>query len=890
MNVVSSLFLLTTMAKKTKYTRQFSSLDDAKGRYKRNRAVFNNRGEYDKVCELEYRLDIMKDARHSNCYWGYDGGLWQSWDDHWDWLTKAVMMWRAAPTEEYPEPNLKSTFIYNAAETAMTELYDLNLMPAVNPWTRKGEIYAPAIENIVKYPIIRHNLNYVWLDAFQEALWLGNSFLYTTYTKIVRKVKIKKLKDFSKADLKKMESDNMAIYQDKEIIEYNDVDWLHVPPQEYYPDPYARHQHGRNFAAIDGIWERSMSYEQFMAEFGNRRGFTNLDKVKSGMDRRDDNPIFRPPESLEGTDNVVVQMWENKGEDFQRYVANGVFVGEQPLPNHKQLGMVQVGAVKVPNQYYYMGLGDVLIGLQTEDEVMRNSFLELLEISLKPPIVANNMVAGEFKDQWEGARYQTGEIISISGSPSEVQWMQPAIDKLASVFGMRSQIKDDVISVSLIDPKASAQPTNSPTAFEAMQMTTATMKSFAKLLKSFSRGVGTGLKLQWALQRQEYPLQMEPEDLKAMEGDKSNYQYQKKDNNLKSREIFTEDVQIEEGEDDELEVKKTPGKKHPFYIKDEYLDLDDDDCEVIISPESQQPMSKISRVKKTEEALSQLMPLYMAMRQDPTLSQDPRIMALHNDYVLAHDMDNDYLQSESEDPEEQISRAQDQHAAMWKNSKVSPEDPKSEKLMPVLGEFDEPMLHRLEHLKRFNAITKLQQEKQKKLDQVQAQMQEMTPQPLTDEMGVDFETGAPTGGPMMDPMMPEPDPNVLALLEQESEKISGEVEQLQRFLDQLLEHYEVDRMTFDQAQEVLMAQQAGTQPGQENAMPGPPPDIAMQQQAQQDMMMQQQSMMMGMQPGMMPPAPMPGAMPPGQPGMPPQQVNIPGPTADNPQAMMMGGM
>lgn len=857
------------MPKKTKYTRKYTSISDAYKRYKRDRTVFNNRKEFNKVAELDFRLDIMKDARHSNCYWGVDGGLYQSWDDWWNYITKATMMWKSAPSEDNPGPNLKSTFIYNATETAMTELYDLNLMPSVLPWTRKGETYAQAIENIIKYPILRHNLNYVWLDAFQEALWLGNSYLHTTYSKIVRKVKVKKLKDFTKEELKRLEkNEDVAIYQDKEIIEYNDIDWLNVSPYEYYPDPYARNQHGRNYSAVDGIWERNLSHDQFLAEFGNKRGFVNIDKVKSGMEEIDSNPLFRAPETLEGTDNVVVHTWENKAEDFVRYTANGIFIGEMPLPNHKQLSFVHIGAIKIPRQYYHMGLGDIIIGLQTEDEVMRNSFLELLEIALKPPIIANNQVAGEFKDQWEQARYNTGEIISISGNPSEVQWMMPAMSKLSEVFGMRAQIKDDVISVSMFDPKASSQPTNSPTAYEAMQLTTATMKSFAKLMKSFGRGMGVGFKLQWELQKQEYPLQMEPEKIESMKGDKSEYQYTK---NLKTREIYTDGVRIEDN-DGEFKIKKTPGKKNPFYIKDEYLELDSDDCDIIISPESQQPMSKIARIKKSEEALAQLMPLLMSMRQDPTIQQDPRIMALFKDYVQSHDLDDDLLQGESEDPEKAVEKAQDQHAIMWKNSKVDPEDPKFDNLKPVLGEFGESLTHRVEHLKRYNAIQKLVNDRQKELDKLQTLIEDslvpempVMPEGMPPMPGIE---GMPMGQatPMPgEPQVKKPSEREVKVAEKRVIELVKEIEQLERFLSQLLEHYEVDRMSFEQAQEVMMAKEAGMKPGQENAMPVPPPPPGME--------------------GVPPMAPQGAPIPPQGGEMPP--MDIPSPTSQNPQAMQM---
>lgn len=794
---------------KTKYSRVVSPR--WRDEYKRDTRFWDNRNEYNLAAELYHRLDELKEAKHSNCYWGEDGGMYQSWHDHWDYLSKIVNMWHAAADPEDPRPNLKSTFAYNAVETAMTELFDLNLMPAVVPWTKKGEQLADIAENILKYPILRYRLNDVWLDAFQEALWLGNSFIKVTYSKIVRKVKLKKLKNFSKKELKKLEKDgDIAIYQDKEIVEHNDIDWIHISPYEYYPDAFARTQHGRSFAAQDGILERNMSYDAFLAEYGNRRGFVNIDKVKPGdsYGEWNENPLFDFPKHLEGTDNVIVSEWESKAKDRVRYCANGVFIGEMPLPNHKQLSVIHLKANTLPHQYYGMGLADVLENLQTEDEISRNKFVELFNLVTSPPIIAGSGVASEFKEQYDVTKYNTGEIISISGSPKEIQWMQPAISKLADFMNLRASIKEDVISVSLIDPKASAMPTNSPTAFEAMSLQAATMKSFAKLLKMFSRSISWGLKLQWALQKQEYPLQMTPEEMEKKKGDEA-----VDTTKMKSREIFTKDLQIID-EKGRISTKKTPGSSFPLEIKDEYLDLDDDDMDIIIDPESQVPMSKVAKMRKDEEAMAQLMPIFQAGYQDPRIYEDPRIMTLLKNYVYSHNLDEDLLGSEDEPEEDQVDRAIKEEEAMWKNAKLPPD---SEKIKPVLGNFEEPLAHRNQHAKRIAGIDMLIKDKLSMIAEKQASMETMM---LGGMPGMDM--GMNMGGGMG--MQAGMDIGANLRIQAEIMNIQADVDTLQRFLDQMREHLAMNKITEQQAVEQALAPQTGMEPGQMSVpMPGEGP-------------------------------------------------------------------
>lgn len=829
--------------KPSKYIPQVST--KWREEYKRDNKYWNNRDEYNKAGELYARLDEMKEARRSNCYWGEDGGMHQSWDDHWDHMMKIWSMWHARPDEDDPRPNLKSTFAYNAVETAMTEMYDLNLMPAVLPWTTKGQKYAPVIENIIKYPILRYGFNDTWLEAFQEALMLGNAFMKVTYTKVVRTKKWKKLKDFSKEDLKKLEDGEVAIFQDKQVIQYNDVDWIHLPIQEYYPDPYARRQHGRHYAALDGIWERSMGFDAFKYEFSNKRGFVNIDKVMPGDDMKDDNPFFKWPENWHGSDNVVVQEWEDVINDRVRYTANGIYIGEMPMPNHGKLSVMHIGMVKFPHQYYYVGLVDVLEGLQTEDEVVRNKFLELLELVMAPPIIANNVVSGEFKDQFDSARYNTGEIISISGSPSEIQFMAPAITRMSEVFGLRAQIREDVIAVSLIDPKASAMPTKSPTAFEAMQMSAATMKGFAKTLKSFSQGISDGLKIQWAMQKQEYPLQMEPEDIEKRKGDKAS-------SLLKSREIFSRDVKIIEA-DDKIEVIKKPGKDFPMEVKDKYFDLTEEDIDVMISSESQLPQSKAANVRKAEMAMTQLMPLFLQAIANPKMLQDQRVLTLLKQYVRAHGMDEDaIMEGEAEDPEDAVKRAEEQEAFMHKNAKVGFDNPAYK---PVMGIFGEPLAHVNKHLETMAALNTLMQARSSRMAELDAKAQRIT-----------------TEGGMIDPKMTE-----------EKLELQEQYEFYEKFKKEMKDHITVDKLTQEKATEAILSAEAGMPPGQMPIGPGGPPGMPPMGPGQMG------PGGMPMDPAMMPPGG-PGGAPP-MPGMPGGQMpNIPGPQSMSPQDMQAMAM
>ena len=750
-----------------------------KGKYHKS-SRYNNKSEFTKVGDLSERLDILKAAVRGGCYSGRDGGPRQDWHEQWKHDTKVVDMWRAADDPDDPRPNLKSPFAYNACETAMTELWDTNPMPSVYGLTKKGEKYEKVIENIIKYPLLKYSQNDIYMDVFQEALWIGNSFVQDTYKKVVRKAEFKKLKGFDKKELKRMEKNDIAIYVDKEYIEYNDTTKIHLSPFEYYPDNMAKYQHDVNKGSEDGIREYELSYDKFRRLYDNRPEYRNVDKVTPGafMERKE-NTIFQFPDNFNGSDNVLMWEWEDRTQDITRHVANGIWLGDIPLDNHKQLSVTHFGAIKIPHQFYYMGLGRVIEGFNAEDEVMRNKLLEVLELSITPPIIASNQVAGEFKDQYDSAKYSLGEIISISGNPNEINWMVPPISKLAEVFGMRAQIKEDAMSVSLINPSASNMPANDQTATETIALQTATMKGFAKTMKSFARGLKTSYKIQFATQRQEYPLQMEPETIKIREGDSKNLH--------KSRSFYSQDIEIFDTSG-KITVEKKPGKKFPFIVKDEYLDIDDDDIQIVVNAESMHPMSKLNRTRKSEQALAQLMPLYIENLKNPELLKDPRIAAIHRDYVLSHGFDeSDYLQSETEDEDEMVERAIKQEAIMWKNSKLR-DGVNDDKYKMVIGEYDEPIEHLNHHLRKLKELRQMKDEKIAKLEEIAAEVTQM----------------AMEGGRV------SPD------LSKEANLLSDELDILLDFIDQLQDHYKTDRLTRAEAEQEELAQQTGMEGGQQS--------------------------------------------------------------------------
>jgi hypothetical protein len=677
--------------------------------YTRDKKFFKNKEEYNYVGMLEERYQQLYNNRENNCYWGKDGGQHTSWTERWDYLEKLWNGWHAADDPDDPRPNLKSPFVFSAIQTTMSELYDQNIEFSVAPWTDNAYKKAPAIENIINEPIYRYGFKKDIYSAFQEALIKGNSFLKADYRVIEKEVQLKKLKDFTKED-KKLLDEGKPVYTKQTVIEFNDVNIEHVPLHEVFIDDGARTMHGINYRAHDYIRERTMGLPQFYYEYATDPECFNTDKICIG-EKAMHNPLFEYPGMYVGTDSVVVREWKDDIEDRFIITANGVLIRNSPLPyNHKLLDLAHIKCIPYPHQFYAMGLGDILENLQVEDETFRNSLLEIMEITTNPKIIANTMVQGEFADQYATA--QGGDIIGISGDPSQIQWMSPPIARLAEYMGMRAQIREDAIMLSLIDPKASALPTKTPTAFEAMQTTQATMKAWMMTLKNFAMGMSDLGKQIWAIQKQEYPLRFDDKTLEKKKGDVrwSNDVIAKK-----SRSMLLDGFKMKDGEDGLVKKVSMPGNKFPFEMKDEYFEVSSDEMDVILSAETMQPFSKLTKARQSQEAMAQLVPMYAK-----GLHKIPEVRILLKDHVHTNGLNPDLIGGDDEDDESAIERAMKQEKQFMKNSVVGSLSDKYEVVPGIPGE---PVSHTHRHIERLAVLKMLMGSSQAKLDEYMQQVQ-----------------------------------------------------------------------------------------------------------------------------------------------------------------------
>lgn len=124
------------------------------------------------------------------------------------------------------------------------------------------------------------------------------------------------------------ENPDKTEYEEKEVVEYNDIMRENLDPWNVWIDDMARPNN--TFSLRDWAWRKVYSMESFEEEFGK---YKNFKYVQAGGIITDKIQGLKSPEKkLKEKDLVEVYFYENRIKDLFMVVANGVPVIIEPLP------------------------------------------------------------------------------------------------------------------------------------------------------------------------------------------------------------------------------------------------------------------------------------------------------------------------------------------------------------------------------------------------------------------------------------------------------------------------------------------------------------------------------------------------------------------------------
>lgn len=607
---------------------------------------WKNKDEWGLVGMVRDRVNTMYTARQSSCYLTTFTNS-TSWDDHWDLVDKDYLMYSVYGDDDDFRSNLKSSMGYRtvAAISAKERKQEIEFL--VDERHEDDEERA-VVNRYVFQDFFRRNPDqrYKLQEVRDTTKIRGTGIAYVPYTIREREVEFpireeKETKDDEGRDIE-------TTYEKRTIIDYEDPDIVPVNLYDFYVDPNAQYLHGQDFAATDVAWITYQTRSQIEAEFGNDPDVKNLDKIKSGNTESWAKEFFAPPRDKEEGYFEVIRYYNVLTDDYI-VIIEDVPVKHVPLPyQDKMLPFVDFRCVKIPGQFYGMGIIDMVLQHSSEESSIRNLQLDRAKITTAPPIFAGGTAFGELLDGWE--RIEPNKIIQVTDA-SQVKFPEFGAMPFDS-FRILGMLRDEVQQITGISADSLNLPMSSTPATNTIAMKETTGDMVNMYSDNFRAGVNWLGRLLYSRFAEFFSL---PSKRKSLMAEKKSY-----------RELRLEDVKLElDPKTGKLKAKPIKGSSI-IELKPDYFKWVEDP-HIYISGDFVAPISKAWKMRKMQELLPQLAPFAGDPSMAPPGAPKPvvdirKLVQLYIDEMEVGD--KNLVINDTEDALAEINRAYDQQEKM----------------------------------------------------------------------------------------------------------------------------------------------------------------------------------------------------------------------------------
>ena len=298
-------------------------------------------------------------------------------------------------------------------QTALSILIDQNPSGVFTPTSKKYEnttlLMKQLYERSWEFAKSKAQLK---LFVFNLAKY-GWAIARTYPFRLARKVKV--LKEY------KPESPEDSVYEEKEVVEYNDIFRENVDPRNAWIDDMAK---PNNFFTMrDWCWRKVYPLDAFKEEFGK---YDRAKFVQAGGNT--DETVNSKNSSVEKkeTELVEVLFYENRLKDLYMVIANGVPVINEPLPISDARGQKKLSCwqtywnLRHAESPYGIGIYEAIRYDQALLDRIRNMTIDQLTMSIYKM----------FFYQGTQALTETGDILIKPGvgkqvlDPKNVTWLE----------------------------------------------------------------------------------------------------------------------------------------------------------------------------------------------------------------------------------------------------------------------------------------------------------------------------------------------------------------------------------------------------------------------------------------------------------------------------------
>lgn len=675
--------------------------------FRKHRNKWQSKSEYEDVQRIRERLDVMRTARESTCYWdnppelevsdsdvdsegGAPQGSGHSWTVHWNRMQKQTYMYKSYIPGR---ANIKSPMTFAPAQAAKNEFSENNVGVTLFPTKESDTQKIKKLNHIIKHWHHKAAVGKANSESFSSCVDFGTSIDYVGWLTKARDVELiltgKALKEYvkkNKDDAKSKAESGKPATKKVKFVEFDDVVKIPVSIFEFYVDPNARCLRGPAYEAEDCVWRQTPSIELIRSELkASRDPFIikeNISKIKDTYtcenELSGDKPFFAYPSDISGANGkgkAEVIRYYNKINDEYAVVVNDVIVRKGPLPyNHKELPFGRHIYLPMHHQFYGIGLGALLETLQAEDETLRNLRLEQLVGEIMNPILVSGDEADNIQRQM--SVLEPRKIVKVSGDVTD-NTIRPLRLQTSHVdyVTMRQSLQEDAIKATGINPMRYATPNQGEAVRNNMMLMEMTQKSIKASVKNWGEGWIDEIKMVVKIMQQMYP----DSRIQKLTND-GEVEDEKRYVTLKGVKLVSEEDKIKE---------EPIGKENisTFEIDENVLSLDGD-CEYQLELDTFIPMTQGLQAQLAEKFASAILPLLT----NPQVMANPAVMDIIKwiaDTMGAPEKVTEMFGEESS--EENV-----KEAALQNEEILSGVD--------VEGEYGESVAHILEHASMMNEL------------------------------------------------------------------------------------------------------------------------------------------------------------------------------------------
>ncbi len=743
----------------------------------------NSRDQYDAISLVRERFTQSRNALQTTCYHDSVSGDGSSWYDRREKQVKASIMWSVRTDSDDFSSNIKSPMSRGRISAFVNQFKKLNLQwegKPNNPEDRNSAFMASILlNNWFDSSNAKGELNLV----AESCAMHGSSIFRVCYLRDTKKVRLSGSEPETDEEKKEAEEGKTVYGKATEETVHDDVILEYVPLDEFYYDPQAWYMHGPTFAARWAIRRRFVNIEDVRHTYEDNNDVikANLKKVKPAYSYFDDSySFFRPP--TEVSDKSVVELieYEDKVNDRYIVIANDILLIDTPLPyNHKELTFHKVDFVKMPGQFFHLGIPDLLLNIQGSMEYLMNMAADYIykSYNYRLAVSADNYV--------EIARLLSrggDEIIPVDtadGNPMSSKIMPLTNTPIGfDLFRLMDMLEQNATMATQIDPSQLALMSSGKTATGAMLNKQQLEAMIGGVIENFiNDGLRTAGTQVWQLMQQFYSIPR----VKEIEGE---------EDEKKFRVIRLEGVTIDLNDKTKLlEESKSDDFYSFFEVKGEYLNSADE-VDIGIRPESKQITNRALEQQKMKEDFAQLTQFAVDPDNPQAVAQHPLGMVnarkLFEEYFEVEQLPQELLLNPEAKDKVQIQEAEEHVIQIVEEGKNIPG-------VPGRGtahrRYEAQVLIALH-----TAATTLEQEIEEDMKEKAEKLFKQPIQPQMNPMTGQME-------PPIPPPPPEPDPVAIKKLE----KLKGSIERLQQ-------HLVLENMPAGMAEEAAIAGPQQQQP------------------------------------------------------------------------------